>query len=252
MVQQKTLKKSVGDFMTTEEENFLTGGKPLDKIDIAFENVGIRMNEKYVFKNLSFKIAQGDTFWIVGRNGTGKTTVTNLLTRLYVHDEGKILVNGCGIDKYSVTDLREKIRVVNQVPLFMNGTLEENITLFGKNKGQMWDDIQKDDFMAQLLENLPSKLSSEMNEKRIELSLGQQKVLSLIRVALQNPSAVIMDEYFSNLDDSTVEYSQYLMAKYFGGKTVIQITHDLGEITNPVNVVNLNDFGDQLLVPAEG
>jgi ABC-type multidrug transport system fused ATPase/permease subunit len=239
-VKYKTLRQSFNKFININEENFISDSNIQEKIDLEFDNVSMKFNKKYIFKKLSFKIKMGEKYWIIGKNGSGKTTIIHLITRLYSHTNGKIIINNFEIDRYSVSDIRGRIGIVNQIPLFFHGSLEDNITLFGKNDNEQWNEIKNDLFVKNLFEKLPSDLNSVMDEKRIQLSLGQQKVISLIKVILQNKSVVVLDEYYSNLDIEAKEYSQYLIKKYLDNKTIISITHTKDEISDEKNIINLD------------
>jgi ABC-type multidrug transport system fused ATPase/permease subunit len=100
--------------------------------------------------------------------------------------------------------------MVNQIPLFFYTSLEDNITIFGKYNNEIWHRLKQEEYLRDLFSRKIYGISTTLNERRIELSLGQQKIISLCRIILQNPSIVILAEYFSNLDNN---------AKYLSNKT---------------------------------
>jgi ABC-type transport system involved in cytochrome bd biosynthesis fused ATPase/permease subunit len=111
--------------------------------------------------------------------------------------------------------------------------------LFDKNNNELWRILKQEKFLHELFNKCANGLSTMLNEKRVELSLGQQKIISLYRVILQNPSVVILDEYFSNLDTHARDFSIKLIEKYFIGKTIINITHEKSEIEKMEQIIEL-------------
>ncbi|MDR1030202.1 MAG: ABC transporter ATP-binding protein/permease [Treponema sp.] len=230
LIKYNELKQSIKNIFTIQRETDKSNFSLPKEFDIVFENVSLQIKSKIILDKISFKIKYGSKVALVGRNGSGKTSITRLLTCIYKKSNGGIFLNGIDIDDYSVYDVRKRIGIVHQTPLFLQGTIEDNITLFGQNNNHYWSELKEDSYLKNLFNNEIHGYDDGINTKKVGLSLGQQKIIALCRILLQDPSIVILDEFFSNLDDKAKEFSLKHIKRHFKHKTVISITHDKYEI----------------------
>jgi ABC-type multidrug transport system fused ATPase/permease subunit len=242
IIKHKELSKGIMKINELPMENASSEHVLSDKIDIIFNNVALVLSGKTIFEGLSFSVEYGKRAALIGKNGSGKTSIGRLLNCIYKNDGGVILLNKKDITKYSVNEVRDKIKLFYQTPLFLHGTIEENITLFGKYNNNYWEEIKNEDYLKTLFNQNIHDLSDVINENKIGLSLGQQKIISLCRIIVQNPSVIILDEYFSNLDMDAKIFSKRLIGKYFNNKTIIHITHDNSEIRDMEQIIDLDDI----------
>ena len=206
--------------------------------DIEFENVCMRYENELILKNLSFKIDKGSKVTIAGKTGVGKTTITNILMRLYDIESGRILINGYDISKISIRSLRKNISYISQTPYIFNDTLRNNITL-GSND---ITDKQINDLIYEIgVENIFNKFEKELDTKiKIsELSYGELQVIAFIRAILHKASIYFFDEPTSNMDLKTEKMIQNIIDKISKTSTVIVIAHRKSTIESSDKVIYL-------------
>jgi ATP-binding cassette subfamily B protein len=169
----------------------------------------------------------------VGLSGSGKSTATKLLPRLYEPEKGKVLVDGMDIAKLELYSLRKQIGIVPQDTLLFDGSILDNITLTNPTATQEEIDEAVDISCArEFIESLPAKYDTKVGERGSNLSGGQRQRLAIARTILQKPSVLLMDEATSALDYQTERrVSENLMAK-LKGRTVLYVTHRLSSIVN--------------------
>ena len=234
-------------FKVLDTEDFIAdnGKKELDKIEgnVEYRNVQFAYkDEDWVLNNLSFKIEKGKHLALVGRTGSGKTSIINILNRFYEIQEGEILIDGINITDFSLRNLRKHIVVVQQEVHLFSSTIMENIILFDK-------DIKEDDVINSAKEigihdfimSLPGGYSYVVGERGITLSTGQRQLISFLRVYLRNPEILILDEATSSIDSHTEEILQTALKKLSEGRTTIVIAHRLSTIINSDKILLLED-----------
>lgn len=184
-----------------------------------------------VLKNLSLSIGAGKKVAVIGASGSGKSTLSQLLVGFYPPTSGDIRYNGVSVQEIGFARIRDAVFVVLQQPLMFNETLRFNLT--------MGDEISDDSIyealrIAQLYDfiaTLPNGLETQIGKLGIRLSGGQRQRLSIARMVLANPKAVIFDESTSALDVHTESALFESLEKFLEGKTVIIIAHRLSTIT---------------------
>lgn len=184
-----------------------------------------------VLKNLSLSIGAGKKVAVIGASGSGKSTLSQLLVGFYPPTSGDIRYNGVSVQEIGFARIRDAVFVVLQQPLMFNESLRFNLT--------MGDDISDDSIyealrIAQLYDfiaTLPNGLETQIGKLGIRLSGGQRQRLSIARMVLANPKAVIFDESTSALDVHTESALFESLEKFLEGKTVIIIAHRLSTIT---------------------
>ncbi len=231
---------NIKEILDEKDNEDIEDGLKLDDLygDIEFENVCMRYDSKLILKNLSFKIDKGSKITIAGRTGVGKTTITNVLMKLYDIEEGKILINGHDISKISIKSLREHISYISQTPYILNDTLRNNITLGTKNISddeieELINNIQVDDLFNKFKDGLDTKI------KMSQLSYGELQVIAFIRAIVHKANIYIFDEPTSNMDLKTEKMIQNIIDKISKNSTVIIIAHRKSTIENSDKVIYL-------------
>jgi ATP-binding cassette subfamily B protein len=221
--------------------------KVLLKGEVRFENVGFSYVEGHpVLKNISFDVPPGKTLAIVGHTGSGKSTIINLINRLYQHQSGRILLDGIPVEDIEIQSLRSGIAVVLQDVFLFSGTILDNVTL--RNPQISREEVIKaaqmigiHDFIIQL----PGGYDYNVMERGATLSLGQRQLLSFIRALLYNPALLILDEATSSVDAHTEGLIQHAIDILTAGRTSIVIAHRLSTIQKAHQILVL-DHGEMV------
>ena len=193
-------------------------------------------------KNINLEIKSGSTLGIVGPPGSGKTTLINLIPRIYDIKEGEILLNDINIHNLDLNELRSKISFMQQEPFLFSGTMRENIT-FNQND---IDDSQlqravKNSSLENTIKNLPEGLDTVVGEKGIILSGGQKQRVSLCRALLSNNPILILDDPISQVDTSTGSEIIETINTLEKEKTIIITSHRFSAIKNADQIIVLMD-----------
>lgn len=217
------------------------------KGDIEFEKVDMQYGENKVLEDISFVIKEGNKVTIVGKTGVGKTTLTNMLMRLYPISKGRILIGGKDISKIRIKDIRKNISYISQTPYIMKDTLKNNIILDDKSITE--EQIKKVAFeigFEQVFENYDKGLD-EIIEKS-KLSYGQLQMIAFLRAILHKANIYIFDEPTSNIDLKTEERIQKLINKIACDSTVIIIAHRKSTIEGSDKIIYLKEGKVDLIV----
>ncbi|MCD6397792.1 MAG: ABC transporter ATP-binding protein [Spirochaetaceae bacterium] len=208
---------------------------------IEFKNVSFSYNEnETVINDLSFTVNPGEKVAIVGYTGAGKTTIANLITRLWDVKEGSILLDGIDIRKLKLKNLRETVIPVQQDVFLFAGTIEESIQT---GLHLSIEDVQKAAALAQsdtFIRNLEKGYKTILNERGSNLSTGQRQLLSFSRVIAQNPQVIILDEATGNVDTETEFLIQKAIEELMKGRTSLVIAHRLSTIRNADKILVLS------------
>ena len=213
------------------------------KKEIEFKNIYFAYeDEKYVLKNINFKVPAGKVIAIVGPTGAGKTTLINLLTRLYEIEKGEILIDGIDIRKIKKESLRKNIGVVLQDTYLFSGTIKENIR-YGKLEAtdEEIEKVCKITNAEKFIMNLPEKYDTFLSDGGQNLSQGQKQLIAISRAILANPKILILDEATSNIDTKTEIDVQKSMLNLMKGKTSFVIAHRLNTIKNADLILVINE-----------
>ena len=222
------------EVMNTETEIDENINGEVKKIEgnIRFENVTFTYPgyKKPVLKNITFEIEKGQTIAIVGTTGSGKTTLTKLISRLYDVNEGKILIDGINIRNYALFSLRSQISYIEQDVFLFSDTILNNIS-FGRTSSK--DEIivvakqaQAHDFISEF----PDGYESEVGERGVQLSGGERQRIAIARAFLTNPKILILDDSTSAIDSETEDKIQKAIQNILKNRTTILITHRLSQI----------------------
>jgi ATP-binding cassette subfamily B protein len=263
---QRTVGASERILEIIDEKSEVDVSKNIDfkkvKGNILFENVGFSYPSRpdvTVLKDISLSIKSGEKIAIVGHSGAGKSTIVQLLMKLYPLNQGKILIDGENILNQDVTQLRSNIAVVPQEVMLFGGTIYENIA-YGKpnaNENEVFEAARKANALD-FIESFPDKFSTIVGERGVKLSGGQRQRIAIARAILKDPSILILDEATSALDSESEKLVQDALNVLMQNRTTIIIAHRLATIRNVDTIYVLKDGGiaesgthDELILNAE-
>lgn len=212
---------------------------------VEFKNVSFKYDNsnEYALKNINFKIPKGKTLAIVGRTGSGKTTLVNLLLRLYNINEGDILVDGVELPKISLETLRENIGYVPQDNFLFSTTIKNNIAL-AFEKEISAEKVEEAAKIAQVYENImefPDKFETILGERGVTLSGGQKQRTSITRAIVKDPSILILDDSLSAVDTHTEEKILDGLDSIMKSRTTILIAHRISTVKNADEIIVLDE-----------
>lgn len=215
--------------------------------DIEFQDVSMRYDKEIILHNLSFVIKKGTKVTIAGKTGVGKTTLTNVLMKLYDIENGRILINNYDISKISTKCLRDNISYISQTPYIFTDTVRNNITLGDTNI----TDKQINDLIHEIgVENIFDKLNDGLDTKIkfSKLSYGELQIIAFIRAILHKANIYIFDEPTSNMDLQTERMIQNIIDKISKTSTVIIIAHRKSTIESSDKIIYLKDGQIDMIV----
>ena len=213
--------------------------------DIEFRNVTFQYITKDTpaLKNLSFTIPEGKTVALVGRSGSGKSTIANLLTRFYDVNEGEILINGHDIRDYTLRSLRNQVALVSQNVHLFNETVANNI-VYACEDQYTREDIEKAAKMAHamdFIQKLDNGLDTEIGENGVLLSGGQRQRIAIARALLRDAPILILDEATSALDTESERAIQAALDELQKNRTSLVIAHRLSTIEKADEILVIED-----------
>ncbi len=234
--------ESVFEFNSRDSEHN-EGDVPLERArgHLSFRDVVLRYrrSEQRVLDQISFEVEPNQTIAIVGRSGSGKSSLVNLIPRLYEYDEGEVCLDGERIDRYNIRDLRRQIAYVGQDVRLFNDTIRNNIA-YG-----IADEVDE----AQIIEaarqahawefivEMPDQLDTEVGERGVLLSGGQRQRIAIARALLKNAPILILDEATSALDTESERYIQQAMKQLMQNRTTLVIAHRLSTIEHADRII---------------
>jgi len=215
----------------------------INQPSIEFDDVWFSYdNQKDVMKGIAFSIKSGEKIALVGESGEGKTTLTNLLLRLYEPTKGSIKIDGQDVLTVTQKSLREHIGVVFQDPSLFSGTIKENLTYGNANANQT--DVEKASRAAnahEFIEKLEKGYYTEIGERGLKLSGGQKQRIAIARAILKNAPILVLDEATSSLDSKSELLVQEALERLMKDRTTIIIAHRLSTIQNVDKIVAIKD-----------
>lgn len=224
-----------------------SGVVQFEAVDFAYEDA------QPVLNNVSFTILDGQKLALVGESGEGKTTITNLLLRLYDPASGVITIDGINISGATQKSLRQNIAVVFQEATLFSGTVRENIA-YGRPTASE-KEIEKAARAANawdFVKNLPAGLDTVVGERGMKLSGGQKQRIAIARAILKDAPILILDEATSSLDSRAEHEVQMALEKLMKGRTTLIIAHRLSTIAGVDQIVTLKKGRvDEVGTPAE-
>lgn len=211
--------------------------------NIEFEDVCFSYkNNIEVLHNINFSIKPGTMTALVGASGVGKTTVTNLIPRLYEVSKGSIKIDGYDTRDITLDSLRKQIGIVMQEPYLFNDTIEANLR-YGREDATYEEiiDACKASYIHDFIMSLPDNYKTIVGNRGIKLSGGEKQRISIARVILKNPKIIILDEATSALDSVSEMYIQKALVPLLKGRTSIVIAHRLSTILSSDNILVFED-----------
>lgn len=218
----------------------------IEQIDgtIRFENVSFKYGDEHpeVLTNVNLEIPKGSTLAIVGHTGVGKTSLVNLVSRLFDVTSGNIFIDGKNIKSIPLNILRKNIGMVPQETFLFSTTLENNILYGVENKDDLL--LQKVANISQLnkdVDQFSEKYNTVLGERGITLSGGQKQRTSLARALAINPKILILDDSFSAVDTKTEEEILINLKEFMKDRTSIIISHRISTVKDADNIIVLDD-----------
>ena len=198
---------------------------------VVFENVSFAYRpDDPILTDLSFRIAPGEHVALVGPTGSGKSTIIRLLCRLYEPQQGRILLDGVDIRELPQSLLRQRLGVVLQDTFLFSGNVADNLRLDASISDAELLRLSQELGLQPLLARLPGGLGCELRERGANLSSGERQLLAVARVAIRDPSVLVMDEATAFLDPSTEATLQRDLDTLLQGRTAIVIAHRLATV----------------------
>jgi len=217
---------------------------------IRYDNVYMRYRQDLptVLKGLTFEVKPGQKVGVVGRTGSGKSSLMMLLLRMYNPESGRILIDGVDISGVGLHRLRSRVGIVPQEPVLFSGTLRSNLDPFHQYSDAAIIDALEEVGLGGLLSTLPHGLNTEVAEHGSNFSQGQRQLICVARVLLKKPALLLLDEATSSVDSVTDSILRQVLSTRFGRATQLTIAHRLNTVADADHVLVL----DQGVLAEEG
>jgi len=243
--QAEASQKRINEFLKIEPEikNIVNNHTEITG-DIVFKDVSFTYDDTNIqaLKNISFQIKEGETLAILGKTGSGKSTILDLIGRLYDIDKGSITINSTEINNLNLNDLRDSIGYVPQDAFLFSDTIKTNIK-FGKQDATD-DDVIDAAKNAQVHKNIikfNKSYETVLGERGITLSGGQKQRVSMARAIIKSPKILLLDDCLSAVDTETEEKILKNLSKISKGKTSIIVSHRVSSAKNANKIIVLDD-----------
>ena len=217
----------------------------VEKGEIVFEHVWFKYKKEareYVLSNISFCIKPGQTVGIIGQTGAAKTTLVQLIPRLYEAEKGRITIDGIPVEEYPMEHLRDAIAMVLQKNTLFSGTLLSNLKWGNENAGQ--EEVELACHIAcadEFIDRLPQGYETEMGQGGVNVSGGQKQRLCIARALLKKPKVLILDDSTSAVDTATEARIRERMRKYLPDMTKIIIAQRISSVRHADQIIILDD-----------
>ena len=209
---------------------------------IEFKNVWFAYEkENWVLKDVSFTINPGESAALVGKTGSGKTTITNLINRFYEIQKGEILIDGVNVKKINKKFLRKNIGTILQDPFIFAKSVRDNVKLYSDISDEKIEEAIEMSSATEFVNTLKNGLDEIATERGSSYSAGQKQLIAFARIFAMNPSIFILDEATANIDTTTEGLIQKSIDKISKEKTSIFIAHRLSTIVNVDKIIVLNN-----------
>lgn len=232
-----------------DKQNLIVDGDgiadPIKVGEVQFVNVGFKYPdaEEYVLHDISFKAKKGDVVAFIGSTGSGKSTLINLIPRIYDATEGQVIVDGVNVKDYTIEQLNNKIGYISQKAILFSGTVKENITLGEKDGLKPSDEeIEKaiDIAQAKFVYDLEGGIDARIDQGGKNVSGGQKQRISIARALARNPEILIFDDSFSALDYKTDKALREALKEKSGDTTCLIVAQRIGTIKNADKIIVLD------------
>ncbi len=235
--------KSVFSLIDSPKERDSGSINPSVEGRLSFRNIFFTYEKNEILQDISIEIESGEMVAFVGPSGGGKTTLLNLVPRLYEPTSGEIFLDSKPITDYSLANLRKNISYVAQNIILFNDTIRNNIS-YGIGQAASDDDIERVAYLAQLGEfvnSLPNGLHSEIGDNGVKLSGGQRQRIAIARAMLKNAPILILDEATAALDNESETLIKTALANVSYGRTSLVVAHRLSTIVNSNKIIVVDD-----------
>jgi ATP-binding cassette subfamily B protein len=214
----------------------------LEEVSFAYEEDELDDEIELVLKGISCQLEPGRVLGLLGRTGSGKTTLTRLLFRLYDPQHGRVLLGDTDLRKVAITELRQRVGIVTQNVQLFNASIRDNLTFFDPQ-------IPDEDILHVIhqlgltpwLESLPEGLDTVLAAEGSDLSAGEAQLLAFTRIFLKDPGLVILDEASSRLDPATEQLIEQAIGRLMAGRTGIIIAHRLATVQRADEIMILEN-----------
>lgn len=215
---------------------------PCKALALELNKVSFTYHDKPILQNISFELKPNKILGLLGRTGSGKTTLSRLIFRFYDYSEGTIHLGGLNIQKVSLPELHNRVGLVTQEVQLFHATIRDNLTFFDKSVADKdIITVLTDLGLGTWLASLPKGLDTLVSAGGKSLSAGEAQLLALARAFLKNPSFIILDEPSSKLDPATEVLLEKAMTKLLVGRTAIIIAHRLKTVARADEILILDD-----------
>lgn len=245
--QAEASQKRINEFLQIEPEikNEVETSTEIDG-KVSFKNVSLTYDDTKIeaLKNVSFEVNSGETIAILGKTGSGKSTIINLISRLYDTTSGEVLIDDKPIKQCNLDDLRDQIGSVPQDPFLFSDTIENNIK-FGKEEASIEEIEQasKDAVVHKNIIDFKDKYQTILGERGVTLSGGQKQRVSIARAIIKNPKILLLDDCLSAVDTETEEQILQNLERVSKNKTTFIISHRVSSAKNADKIIILEDGG---------
>lgn len=205
---------------------------------VTFKNVFFKYDNAMVLEDINLDVKAGEILALVGMSGGGKTSLVNLIPRLYDVTEGSILIDGIDIRKASISSLRNQIAIVTQDPILFNDTIRNNIA-YGNHNASNKDieRVAKAAYAYNFIQRLPDKFDASIGELGGRLSGGEKQRICIARALLKDAPILILDEATSSLDSEAETLVQKALENLMRGRTTFVIAHRLSTISYAQRII---------------
>lgn len=234
-------------FDLLDRKEFIANNGKIDNAEIQgkleFKNISFAYNnDEYVLKNLSFSLEKGEMLAIVGSTGSGKSSIINVLSRLYPLNKGEILLDGKSIEAYELDFYRSNICTVLQDVFLFSGSIIDNVRLMNENiTEEEVINAAKIIGAEEFINQLPGGFHYKVMERGATLSLGQRQLIAFLRAIVFKPSVLVLDEATSSIDTETEQIVQRAIDNLVVDRTSIVIAHRLSTIQNADKILVLDN-----------
>lgn len=237
----------INEFLSTQPKVKNTNNDPLElEGEIIFKDVSFTYPESGIkaLKNISFHVNKGETLAIVGKTGSGKSTIINLLLRNYDVEGGEILIDNKNLKTINLNKLRESVGFVPQDVFLFSDTIENNIAFGYKNKlpdNSVIEQAAKDAAIYSSIIELPKQFKTRIGERGVTLSGGQKQRISIARAIIKNPQILIFDDCLSAVDTQTEDIILTNLNRVMKNKTSLIISHRISSVKNANAIIVLEE-----------
>jgi ATP-binding cassette subfamily B multidrug efflux pump len=239
--QAEASQKRINDFL--KESPSIKDGNGSANVkngEIEFRNVSLTYPETKIkaLNNVSFKIKAGETIGVLGKVGAGKTSLLELITRLYDPNEGEVLIDGQNLKLFNLNELRKSIGYVPQNPFLFSESISNNIK-FGKNNAtnKEIENAANNASIDKEIKKLKNGYQTILGERGVTLSGGQVQRISIARALIKNPNIILLDDCLSAVDTDTEEIILKSLYKYSEKKTTLIVSHRISSMKSADSII---------------